>query len=312
MPHCSIVIRAFNEEDHIGRLMEGIHHQSFTDHEIILVDSGSSDRTVSIAKQYGARVVSIQPHEFTFGFSLNKGIEAATGQIIVIASAHVYPVYPDWLERMVKVFEDPQIALCYGKQRGMETTSFSEHQIFSKWFPNDASGIQSHPFCNNANAAIRRELWEHRKYNESLTGLEDLDWAKWVVEHGFKIHYDPDATIIHVHDEPPGVVKNRYQREAMAFKQIYPDENFSILDFIRLTLTNIISDCTAAQQSRMLLTKFREIMSFRVNQFWGTYLGYKHSSLITTTLRTRFYYPNTSFVEEDSTRDIEPIDYNKG
>ena len=59
---CSIVIRAYNEEKHIGRLLEGLRHQTLKDVEVILVDSGSTDSTVSIAESYGAKIVHIRPH----------------------------------------------------------------------------------------------------------------------------------------------------------------------------------------------------------------------------------------------------------
>src|SRR5574339_612705 len=121
----SIVIRAYNEERHIGRLLEGIRQQTLRDPEIIVVDSGSTDRTVAVAESFGARVVHIPPAEFTFGRSLNLGIQAATGELIVIASAHVYPVYPDWLASLLRPFADPNIALTYGKQRGPSTARFS-------------------------------------------------------------------------------------------------------------------------------------------------------------------------------------------
>src|SRR5574339_316268 len=123
--NCSIVIRAYNEEKHIGRLLEGIRHQTLKDVEVILVDSGSTDSTVEIAESYGAHIVRIPSEEFTFGRSLNNGIQAATGELVVIASAHVYPVYPDWLESLLRPFADPDIALTYGKQRGPSTARFS-------------------------------------------------------------------------------------------------------------------------------------------------------------------------------------------
>ena len=104
--NCSIVIRAYNEERHIGRLLEGIRQQTIKDVEIILVDSGSTDGTVAIAESFGARIVHIPSAEFTFGRSLNLGIQAATREWVVIASAHVYPVYPDWLESLLRPFED--------------------------------------------------------------------------------------------------------------------------------------------------------------------------------------------------------------
>ena len=133
--NCSIVIRAYNEEKHIGRLLEGIRQQTLKDVEVILVDSGSTDRTVSVAESFAARIVRIASNEFTFGRSLNFGVRAATRELVVIASAHVYPVYPDWLESLLRPFEDKQVALTYGKQRGPESANFSDQQIFHQWYP---------------------------------------------------------------------------------------------------------------------------------------------------------------------------------
>ena len=107
---CSLVIRAYNEARHLPRLLDGVRQQTVKDVEIILVDSGSTDETVSIAESYGTKVVHIQPQDFTFGRSLNLGIQAATCDLVVVASAHVYPVYPDWLERLLKPFDDPSVA----------------------------------------------------------------------------------------------------------------------------------------------------------------------------------------------------------
>src|SRR5215208_8408424 len=154
--NCSIVIRAYNEEKYIGRLLEGIRQQTIKDVEILLVDSGSNDGTVSIAESFGARIVRIPSGEFTFGRSLNLGIRKATRELIVIASAHVYPVYPDWLESLLCLFEDEKIALTYGKQRGPETAQFSEQQIYRQWYPDVCMPRQATTFCNNANAAIRK------------------------------------------------------------------------------------------------------------------------------------------------------------
>ncbi|MDZ4158933.1 MAG: glycosyltransferase family A protein, partial [Anaerolineaceae bacterium] len=153
MPTCSIIIRAYNEQEHIGRLLSGIRQQNVQDVQIILVDSGSTDATVSIGRDFGVEVVHIRPQEFSFGRSLNVGIQHAQSELVVIASAHVYPVYPDWLERLLSPFEDERTALVYGKQRGMTESAFSEQQIFLHWFPAEMISNQNHPFCNNANAA---------------------------------------------------------------------------------------------------------------------------------------------------------------
>ncbi len=172
--NCSIIIRAYNEEKYLGHLLEGIQQQTIKDAEILLVDSGSTDGTVSVAASFGARIVRIPSGEFTFGRSLNLGIQNATRELIVMASAHVYPVYPDWLKSLLRPFGDKNVALTYGKQRGPESAKFSEQQIYQHWYPDVSQLHQATAFCNNANAAIRRRLWQKNPYDETLTGLEDL------------------------------------------------------------------------------------------------------------------------------------------
>jgi len=309
--NCSIVIRAYNEEKHIGRLLEGIQHQTLKDVEIVLVDSGSTDGTVSVAESFGARIVRIPSSEFTFGRSLNSGIRAATRELVVIASAHVYPVYPDWLASLLYPFEDNRVALTYGKQRGPDSAKFSEQQIFHQWYPDVSRPRQETAFCNNANAAIQRSLWEKNPYDETLTGLEDLAWAKWVKEQGYDIAYVAEAEIIHVHNETPRGVFNRYRREAMAFKQIHPEANFNYYDFVRLTTMNILSDVWHAARERVLWKNIASIFWFRFMQFYGTRLGYRESGLLTPQLREIFYYARERKPNEGVQRDVEPIRYNE-
>jgi rhamnosyltransferase len=307
---CSLVVRAFNEEQHIGRLLEGVRHQTVPDVEVILVDSGSTDTAAAIAGQYGVAVVHIPPAEFTFGRSLNLGLAAATCELVAIASGHVYPVYPDWLERLLKPFADPSIALAYGKQCGDENSKFSEHQIFARRFPEESAAHQSHPFCNNANAALRRSVWEEHPCDESLTGLEDLAWAKWVFEQ--VIAYAAEAEIIHIHEETSRGVLNRYRREAMAFKRIYPEAHFSLYDFVRMASANIASDLWHAARQRVFLRSALSIFWFRTAQFWGTYQGYRRSLEWNWQLRQTFYYPHgMEMFGKPAPREVEPIRYNE-
>jgi glycosyltransferase involved in cell wall biosynthesis len=306
---CSVVIRAYNEEKHIGRLLEGILAQTVRDVEIILVDSGSTDATVSVASRYPVRVVSIAPEEFTFGRSLNRGCAAARGEWIVVASAHVYPVYPDWLEQLLAPFEDPVVALTFGKQRGSSTTKFSEHQILAAWFPEKSARVDR-PFCNNANAAIRRNLWSMRPYNEEIPALEDVEWATWATAQGRSVAYVAEAEVIHVHDEDRRAVYNRYRREAMALKQIRPQEHFRVSDLARLYLSNVLMDAWHALQEGVLLAKIGEIAWFRWMQFWGTYRGFAQSGPLTRQLKDAFYYPRgLSRRRGPAGRPIAPIDY---
>jgi len=312
IPECSIIIRSYNEEKHIGKLFAGITQQTHKNYEIILVDSGSTDATLSIASRYPVKTVYISPEEFSFGRALNFGCKAARGKYLVFISAHCWPVYDNWLECLLAPFKDPAVALTYGKQSGDVSTKYSEHQIFSSWFPDHSCFEQSHPFCNNANCAIRKDVWEILPYNEELTGLEDLDWAKRSIEMGYRIAYSARAEIIHLHEETPERIYNRYRREAIALKQIIPSEQFTFLDFARLFPTNVAADCYKALKDRVLIQNFKDVIQFRYMQFMGTYRGFTHRDPVSQNLKRIFYYPNTQLRPKESfskTGIADRIDY---
>lgn len=311
-PTASLVIRCYNEREHIGKLLYGIFEQTVDDVEVLLVDSGSTDGTLEVAEQFPIDdVVHIAPEEFSFGRALNYGCEAATGEFCVFASAHVYPKRRDWLEQLLAKF-DEDTALVYGKQRGNEQTKFSEKQIFRKWFPDHDIESQESPFCNNANAAIRRSLWEEYPYDEELPGLEDLDWAKRVMDDGWDISYASEATIVHVHDETPREVYNRYRREAMAHRQIMEDQEFGFTDFVGMFGYNTVMDYRAALEEGVFLENLLEIPRFRLMQFWGTYRGFSQDAPVSDRLWQRFYYPDTEGYpkrDDGETDEDQTIDY---
>ena len=131
MPTTSVVIRALNEERYIGRLLVGLGRQTVQPDEIVLVDSGSTDATVDIAERFGARIVHIPKDRFSFGRSLNWGCESATGEVLVLVSAHVYPVYDTYLEHMLRPFELAETSVAYGRQ--VKTTRIGSNPTIVGW-----------------------------------------------------------------------------------------------------------------------------------------------------------------------------------
>jgi glycosyltransferase involved in cell wall biosynthesis len=287
----SVVIRCFNEQRHIGTLLDHVFRQTVRDPQVIVVDSGSTDDTLKIVQRFPVQLVRVRPADFTFGYSLNQGCRVATGTYVVIASAHVVPCGPEWIERLTAPLGDPTVALVYGRQVGDEKTRFSEHQLFAKQYPPESNLDQRTPFCNNANAAIRRSLWLEHPYDEALSGLEDLAWGKWAIERGFRIAYNAGAAVVHIHDESPAQIERRHMREALALKQIFPDSHITLFHFAALLLSTIGRDLLAALRRGQAITRFPEILMFRAMQYWGTYRGINYRSPLTHELITKFYYP---------------------
>jgi rhamnosyltransferase len=305
-PRVSIVIRAYNEEKHLGALLEAIADQTLRNPEVILVDSGSTDRTLAIAKKHRLKILHIRPEEFTFGRSLNIGIRAAKGDVIVLASAHVLPMSRDWLANLSAPFKDRTVAVAYGKQRGGAGSKFSENEHFKRWFPEQSNLDQSHGYSNNANAAIRRSFWKQNPYDETVTGLEDLAWGSWAQEAGYKIAYVAEAGVFHLHDESSAQILNRHRREAIALKRILPHSRFTLWHFISLFVRSTLSDWFAALRQGALLRELFNIPRFRFLQYLGTYRGYRDPLPPGSALPQVFYYPPGSLEPRPKPAKREP------
>jgi glycosyltransferase involved in cell wall biosynthesis len=296
----SVIIRCLNEARHLPKLLDSLGRQTLKPFEVVVVDSGSTDNSVDIARSKGARVVHIQPEQFSFGRSLNLGARNASGDIMIIASAHIYPVSDRWLEWLAKPFQDSAIALTYGGQHGEERSQFSEQQLFKQWFPEDSTQNQGHSFCNNANAAVRRSVWLTMPYDEEIPALEDIHWAKRAIERGFRIAYVANAAIIHVHEESYAQVYRRYRREAMGMHMIFPWERMSLRQAFSLAVNAMISDVKQARKENLLTSVVGSIVRFRAAQYWGTYRGLNHRGAVSSNLRARFYYPKNYRIKKES------------
>ncbi len=276
MPETSIVIRTFNEEKHLGNLLRAIKEQDYRDYEVIIVDSGSTDNTLKIARDFGCdAVLQIASHDFTFGYSLNMGCRQSQGKYIVLVSAHTIPTDHQWLGRLIAPFRDNEkAAVVYGRQVAAPETKFSEKRDFQKLFSDSSSDSKVFlDYANNANAAIRKDLWQERPFDEYLFGLEDIDWVKYVTARGFLVHYSAEAAIYHIHQEKWAQIFNRYRREAIAAVKIgMPHPPQARTSFFWL-VSNILQDYIASLPY-ISLACLEEIGRFRYYQWKGTRQGW--------------------------------------
>ncbi|MGD9470712.1 MAG: glycosyltransferase family 2 protein [Novosphingobium sp.] len=294
----SIVIRTYNEARWLGEVLEAIASQTGVESfETVLVDSGSTDGTVEIARAHGCRIETIAKADFTFGRSLNQGCAASRGKVLVFLSGHCIPASPDWLARLIEPVLDGRISYSYGRQIGRSGVSkFSEEMLFRKYFPESSAIPQEGFFCNNANAALSAEVWAEHPFDEEITGLEDMMLAKALVAEGHAIGYVAEAPVFHLHEEKWSQVKTRYEREAVAMQQIMPELHVGFRDFLRYVMIGASLDWHEAVASgrtkrRSEIKIAAEIAMFRFCQYWGTYRGANDHRRLLRERKDRYYYP---------------------
>ncbi len=288
----SIIIRTLNEARYLPQLLEAIDAQrcEFRS-EVVLVDSGSTDGTLEIAHAHGCRILRIAKEEFSFGRSLNRGCEAAHGRFLVMISGHCVPCHGSWLQRLVSPLAEGIVAYGYGRQLGGPDTHWSEHRIFAKYFPEHSDLPQQGIYCNNANSALVKETWNRYKFDESLTGLEDMHLAQRVVADGGKVGYVAEAAVFHYHHERWPQVRTRFEREALALQRIRPDLVVRKRDLVRYLTRGVAADLQHARMNRVPLHRWPDVWRYRLAQYWGSYSGNRLSREISASLRESYFYP---------------------
>lgn len=198
-PTVSIIIRTRNEERWISACLESVSKQEFKDFEVIVVDNGSTDKTLEKVRM-GEKVAKVVPIEdYLPGKALNSGIRESSGRYIVCLSGHCIPVNSSWLGNLVKNVRLPKVAGVYGKQQPLSYSSDFDKRDLLITFGLDRRVQVKDSFFHNANSIIRRAVWEEIPFDDQATNIEDRIWAKQVLDRGYRIIYEPEASVYHYH-----------------------------------------------------------------------------------------------------------------
>ncbi|MBK1724671.1 MBL fold metallo-hydrolase [Thiocystis violacea] len=289
----SIIIRTLNEARHLDDLLNRIAEQHIQGLgvEIIIVDSGSTDGTLEIAERHGCRILHIAREEFSFGRSLNLGCEAAEGDLLVITSGHCVPVDPHWLQRLCQPLLDNRAHYSFGRQLGGDNSHYSETRIFSKYFPAERDNGQKDFYCNNANAALCHAQWERLRFNEDLTGLEDMELAQRLVQNGGQVAYVPDAPVYHYHEETWAKIQRRFEREAIALQRIMPQVHVNAVDALRYLTTSVYKDWRSAWCEGSWRRHATNILRYRWHQYLGVYKGNHQHRKLSHSEKDKYFFP---------------------
>lgn len=198
-PRVSVIMRSKNSDWVIHQALAALFSQSFTDFELLVLDSGSVDRTLDIVSRYPHRLIRIPPQDYVPGPVLNQGIASARGEIIVLLNSDGVLLGPDALARLVEAFDDPGTAAVVARQVPRPEADPWVRREYAASFP--AEGLTPPWITLSAvTAALRRSAWEQHAFYADAWGSEDTEWGVWARRQGLTIRYLPDALVMHSHN----------------------------------------------------------------------------------------------------------------
>ncbi len=205
----SVIILTLNPGERLRSLFEALLPQTVP-LELIVVDSSSTDSTLSIAEAYGAKVATVQRSDFDHGATRNFGFLQTSGDIVVFLTQDVVPAGKETVERLIApFFADELVGCAYGRQLPSPgATVFAAHSRVFNYGPTSLvksrekgeRGIKV-PFLSNSFAAYRRKaLEEIGLFKEDLISTEDTYAGARMLVAGYRIAYAADAMVYHSHN----------------------------------------------------------------------------------------------------------------
>lgn len=206
----SVVIPVKDGGADLRRCLRGIAAQDVGEEvEVVVVDSGSSDDSVELARASGAAVHEIAAKDFGHGRTRNLGVELAHGDLLVFTSQDAVADGRRWLAMLAAAARSGEdVAGAYGRQLPHQDARPPE-QFFLDFLYGPDPRVQrvgagreltfEQTLFSNVNAAIPRRVLERFPFRDDLTMSEDQEWSRRVLREGLALVYEPRAAVRHSH-----------------------------------------------------------------------------------------------------------------
>jgi len=180
----SVVIRTKNQAKALDFSLKNLTQRYASDiGEIIVLDNNSNDNTAELAKKHGAKYINNT--EFSYGKSANIAAQNSKYEIIVIFSAHAFPVSHDFFKLIKEKFnQNPEnLAGLRCLHNAGDYKAYIDN-LDSKDDYNRAGLIF-------AGSAFNKKVWEKHNFDENVITFEDKEWSRRVIRAGYKIEFVP-------------------------------------------------------------------------------------------------------------------------
>jgi rhamnosyltransferase len=216
-----IAIPTLNAGDQWRACLDAIASQSLKPWNVLVIDSSSTDSTPEVARSAGFEVLRIERSQFNHGATRQQAVEHLNEcEIVIFLTQDAVPASRDSFAEIVRCFDDPAVAVAYGRQLPHSgATAIEAHaRIFNYGeltVKKDAEAIERMGtkvfFCSNSFAAYRRStVLSLGGFNGNLILGEDMEFAARAVRAGYANMYCAKAQVYHSHDYSVGQTVRRY------------------------------------------------------------------------------------------------------
>ena len=218
----TVLMRSKNAESIIGQALAGLHSQDYADFDLVVVDSGSTDRTLEIVSRYPHELMRIPAADYFPGVVLNRAIAQVRSPIVVFQNSDTVPLVPQSLRHLLSAFDDAAVAAAFGRQLPRPEADPWVRREYAESFP-DTGRAPPWITLSLPWAAMRRSAWEQHPFYCDAWASEDTEWGQWALDQGMTVRYVPEAIAMHSHNYTLRQLYSRRFVEGEADVFIYRD-----------------------------------------------------------------------------------------
>jgi glycosyltransferase involved in cell wall biosynthesis len=223
--------------------------------EVIVVDSGSTDDTVALARNEGAKVISIAPTEFTHASARNKGAEAASCDYVLFMVQDALPLGNLWLWEMLTSLQSNDLAAvsCAEYPRSDSDLFYQfliyrqydacgqNHDRILRWDDSCSSylGLRSNAQLCDIAALVRRDLFAQYRFRTAYA--EDLDLGIRLIRDGYKLGFLNSTRVLHSHNRSAYYFLKRGYVDVRFLTDVFPNFVYPEIDDEEQLYAEIVS-----------------------------------------------------------------------
>ncbi len=217
----AVIMRSKNEQPYPRRALEGVFRQTWRDFTLYNVDSGSTDGTLEVVREFNPdRLTCIRPEDYVPGKVLNRMIAATTAPLIVFLNADAVPLDEFWLERLLAPMlagaADATMSWQGPRANALLVVKYDYARAYD---PRHLKGDNA-DFFSAVACAFKRELWEKTPFPASGYA-EDLGWAHACRQLGARFKMVLDSRVEHSHDYTLKELYRKKFRHGQAYAAIF-------------------------------------------------------------------------------------------
>jgi rhamnosyltransferase len=234
-PRVTIVMRSYNEGWALRETLPALQAQEYTDWELVVFDSGSTDGSVELLRAAQPRhLVQLLPQEYNPSRVMNQGMQLARTGSVIFLNADATPQGRNWLRPLVAALEDPGTAAVFGRQIPRPDCAAVFAHDYARCFGEPRESARWEHFFSMVSSGLRKDVWARRGFLESMQYSEDDEYTRWCRSEGYHVVYCPESVVMHSHNYTPRQAYKRGFGEAWALAAVWTGDPAEVTRPVRV------------------------------------------------------------------------------